>query len=368
MTHSPTPTRSLPGYLVGKYGVQASATNQEVYLLVGTPHRAILPWARYCRIDPLGLNQKARWTDLLLATGLTGQLRKGQFSSHRSADQCTLNILPVTPGTGHDPVPGTPVRPVSTGQKAQKVQANQCLDQSELLVLNSSVRPVQLEQNVHESLGNMPSMQDEHTSKLSQAFQGLLNSDSPDDRDHRSHRADRAHRSHGSDLNRTRHRSDVSRSSRKDNSTHRAAFPLRHADPGEHSSASLLRHRRVRSRSRSYDSVSSRRHSRSLSRSRGTKKKSHKKRKYSSTSNSSYRSSSSSSSRERARNRHNSKRRNTLVHVHLNVTNVLRNTRGRGVLLHLLQFLHLLLLSREVRPGRSLELVLGHLLRLMNSS
>ena len=63
---------------------------------------------------------------------------------------------------------------------------------------------VQLEQNVHESLGNMLSMQDEHTSELSQAFQGLLNSDSPDDRDHGSHRsdrADRAHRSHGSDLN-----------------------------------------------------------------------------------------------------------------------------------------------------------------------
>ena len=36
---------------------------------------------------------------------------------------------------------------------------------------------------------------------------------------------------------------------------------------------------------------------------------------------------------------------------------MLRNTKGRGVLLHLLQFLHLLLLSREVRPGRSLELV-----------
>ena len=61
----------------------------------------------------------------------------------------------------------------------------------------------------------------------------------------------------------------------------------------------------------------------------------------------------------------NPKRRNTLVHVLLNVTNMLRNTRGRGVLLHLLQFLHLLLFSREVRPGRSLELVLGHLLRLM---
>ena len=86
------------------------------------PHWAILSWACYCRIDPLGLNQNARWTDLLLATGLTGQLRKGQFSSHLSTDQCTLNIhrshqhpeipVPVRPGTGQtstryrDPVPG----------------------------------------------------------------------------------------------------------------------------------------------------------------------------------------------------------------------------------------------------------------------
>ena len=64
----------------------------------------------------------------------------------------------------------------------------------------------------------------------------------------------------------------------------------------------------------------------------------------------------------------NLKSSNTIVHVLLNVTNVLRNTRGRGVLLHLLlllQFLHTLLLSREVQPGRSLEHVLGHLLRLM---
>ena len=81
------------------------------------PHWAILSWACYCRIDPLGLNQNTRWTDLLLATGLTGQLRKGQFSSHLSTDQCTLNIhrshrdpvipVPVRPGT---PVPGTGTR------------------------------------------------------------------------------------------------------------------------------------------------------------------------------------------------------------------------------------------------------------------
>ena len=79
---------------------------------------------------------------------------------------------------------------------------------------------------------------------------------------------------HGS--NRTRHRSDVSRSSRRDSNTHRETIPLRHADPGEHSPASMIRHRCSRSRSCSYDSVSLRSHSRSPSRLRGKKKKSHK--------------------------------------------------------------------------------------------
>ena len=97
----PPPTRSHPGDLVGKYGVQASATDLEATPFCPNPHRSILPWARYRRIDPLGLGQNARWTDLLLATGLTGQLRKGQFSSHRSADRCTLNSQPVTPVTGY---------------------------------------------------------------------------------------------------------------------------------------------------------------------------------------------------------------------------------------------------------------------------
>ena len=164
----------------------------------------------------------------------------------------------------------------------------------------------------------MPSVQDEHSSEDSQAFQSLLISDSLDDNadeypdgplcvilniglrsdhEHSVHRSRSArsnavdhrsillnctlqeHRSeleHGSASNRTRHRSDVSRSSRRDSSTHRATIPLRHADPSEHSTASVLRHRRVRSRSRSYGSVFLRRHSRSSSRSRGKKKKLHR--------------------------------------------------------------------------------------------
>ena len=158
----------------------------------------------------------------------------------------------------------------------------------------------------------MPSVQDEHSSEHSQAFQSLLNSDSPDDsvdeapkrsplchsghrslgightgnpsdHEHSVHRSQsvrpddvdhwsilfnrtileyRSELENGPASNRTRHRSDVSRSSRRDNSTHRSAILLRHADPGEHFPASLLRHRCVRSHSRSYDSVSLRHHSR----------------------------------------------------------------------------------------------------------
>ena len=130
--------------------------------------------------------------------------------------------------------------------------------------------------------------------------------------DHRSTLLNRTLQEHrlelenGSASDRTRHRS---RSSRKDSGTHRAAISLLHADPGELSLASMLRHRRVRSRSHSYDSVSPRRQSRSPSRSRGKKKKSHKKRKHSSTFSSSRRRSSSSSSRERTKHRHKSKKK-----------------------------------------------------------
>ena len=132
-----------------------------------------------------------------------------------------------------------------------------------------------------------------------------------------------------------------------------------------------FRHRHAGSRSRSYDS-SPRRHSRSLSRSRG-KKKSHKKRKHYSYSSSSSRRSSSSSSIEKEKENGTSlkRRRNTLNHFRSNVIKVRRSTRGRGVLLYLLllrllQFLQtLLLLFREAKPGRSLELIRGLLLRLM---
>ena len=81
------------------------------------------------------------------------------------------------------------------------------------------------------------------------------------------HTGNRSDQEHGS--SRTRHHSDVYRSSRRDSNIHRNTIPLRHADLGEHSPASMIRHRPARSRSSSYDSVSPRRHSRSPSRSRG---------------------------------------------------------------------------------------------------
>ena len=133
------------------------------------------------------------------------------------------------------------------------------VDQSELSVLNSPHRSVQLEHNVHEQPGDMPNLQIEHLSEHSQVYQDFTISDSldvrADDSTERTHlqdsglgssgightvnplgtghtgnRSDREHSvrrsglvrsdamEHGSD--RTRHRSDVSRSSRRDSITH----------------------------------------------------------------------------------------------------------------------------------------------------
>ena len=120
------------------------------------------------------------------------------------------------------------------------------------------------------------------------------------------HTGNRSDQEHGSV--RTRHHSDVSRSSWRDSNTRCNTIPLQHADPDEHSPASMIRHRPARSRSRSYDSVSPRRHSLSTFRSRG-KKKSHKKRKHSSSFSSCRSFSSSSSESERERKRHKSKKK-----------------------------------------------------------
>ena len=233
--------------------------------------------------------------------------------------------LPVIPGDSV--TPGDSVRPVFTGQEAQKEKIDKRLDWSELSVLNSPGSLVQLEHNVHKQQRNMPNLQAEHFSDYSEVCQDFTNSDSsnvkrtqlphsehvPPGIGHTGnplgigHTGNRSDQEHGSV--RTRHRSDVSRSSRRDNNTRRNTIPLQHAEPGEHSPALMIRHHPARSRSRSYDSVSPRRHSRSTSRSRGKKKKSHKKRKHSSTSSSSSCHSSSSSSSERERKRHKSKKK-----------------------------------------------------------
>ena len=84
---------------------------------------------------------------------------------------------PVTPGEWV--TPDESVRPVHTGQKAQKEKTYQCLDQSELPVLNSPDRSVQLEHNAHEQHSNMPNLQAEHWSEHSEVFQDFMNSDSP---------------------------------------------------------------------------------------------------------------------------------------------------------------------------------------------
>ena len=69
-TQRSTPARSQAGDLAGSMGLRLYRRLSHaalILLTVRTPHQAILPWARYRRIDPLGLNQTARWKDPLLA-------------------------------------------------------------------------------------------------------------------------------------------------------------------------------------------------------------------------------------------------------------------------------------------------------------
>ena len=212
----------------------------------------------------------------------------------------------------------------------------------------------------------MPNLQAEHFSEFSEVGQDFMNSDSSNVKAYEfSKRTQLPHSEHmppgightGNPLGightgnrsdqepgsvRTRHHFDVSRSSRRDSNAHRDTIPLQHADPSEHSPASMIRHRPARSRSRSYDSVSPRRRGRSTSRSRSKKKKSHKKRKHSSTSSSSSccSSSSSSSESERERKRHKSKKKKK-KHSKSHSTK-----RDKSKKKHK---------RREVQPGRSLE-------------
>ena len=85
----------------------------------------------------------------------------------RSPHQVHL-VLPVIPGDSV--TPGDSVRPVFTGQEAQKEKIDKCLDRSELPVLNSPGSSVQLEHNVHKQQRNMPNLQAEHWSEYSEVF------------------------------------------------------------------------------------------------------------------------------------------------------------------------------------------------------
>ena len=89
-------------------------------------------------------------------------------------------VLPVIPG--NLVTPGDSVRPVFTGQEAQKEKIDKCLDRSELPVLNSPGSSVQVEHNVHKQQHNMPNLQAEHWSEYSEVFQDVTNSDNSNDK------------------------------------------------------------------------------------------------------------------------------------------------------------------------------------------
>ena len=202
-THRSTPARSQAGDLAGKYGLQAPAKDFEATLLdpnpqpgdsalgSSVPHSP--PWSESKRPVKRPSSCDTGHNARLAMKGSVQQssVNRPVYSEH----------VPVTPGPGsglmtgtgtRDSVPPTPpvkpgatttpgspvtpgdsvttgdsVRPVYTGQKAQKEKTDQCLDQSELPVLYSPDRSVHLEHNVHKQPGNMPILQAEHWSEHS---------------------------------------------------------------------------------------------------------------------------------------------------------------------------------------------------------
>ena len=150
-TVPPPPDLTLGIWMVSM-GFRLRPLSLRLHLLVRTPHRAILPWARYRRIDPLGLDQKARWTDLLLVTGLTGQLRKGQLGTghtgHRVLVTLVTGYTSQTRRTGHigqigyTGHTGYTGRTGHTSQKALEVQDTHLLDRSP-----RRIDPLGLDQN-----------------------------------------------------------------------------------------------------------------------------------------------------------------------------------------------------------------------------
>ena len=96
---------------------------------------------------------------------VTQRLGKVKMTGQMTGTRYRYPVQPTTPGIPGTPTtlgspgapvtPGSPVTPgalvgtVNTGQKAQKEKVDQYLDRSELPVLNSPTRSVQLEHNVH---------------------------------------------------------------------------------------------------------------------------------------------------------------------------------------------------------------------------
>ena len=211
-THRSTPARSQAGDLAGKYGVQAPAKDFEATLLgpnplpgdsalgSSVPHspprsESIRPVERPSSCDTghnarlamkgsvqqSWVNQPVYSEHVPVTPGpgsglMTGTRTRYPPTTPGKPGATTTPGSPVTPGGSVTPCDS--VRPVYTGQKAQKEKTDQCLDQSELPVLNSPDRSVQLEHNVHKQPGNMPILQAEHWSEHSEAFQDLTNSDS----------------------------------------------------------------------------------------------------------------------------------------------------------------------------------------------
>ena len=172
-TQRSTPTRSQAGDLVGKYGVEASASDLEALPLGPNPPPGDSALGSAVPYSPprseskrpverpsssntghsAGLAMKGSvqqsWVDGPVQSEhvpVTPSLGKPVTRYRYPVQRTTPGIpgTPTTPGSPGAPVtpgslvtPGALVRTVNTGQKAQKEKVDQYLDRSELPVLNS---------------------------------------------------------------------------------------------------------------------------------------------------------------------------------------------------------------------------------------
>ena len=188
-----------PEDLAGKYGVQAPAKDFEATLLGPNPppgdsDQVMLSTDRSPRSESKYLVERPSSCDTVYNARLAmkGSVQQSSvdrpvYSEHApvmpgpgtrysgtvtrysvppttQGKQGTVTTLgiPIIPGSPSSTVtPGESVRPVHTGQKTQLEKADQCLAQSEISVLNSPDRSMQLEHNVHKQPGNMSNLQAE---------------------------------------------------------------------------------------------------------------------------------------------------------------------------------------------------------------